>query len=90
MAYSYLAKVKVALPHCHTHQELWTALRVLVQLSVQVSQVLVYAVQLSLQALVLLVFLVKFPFVDQTLLLIHNGRKQTADENRMKFGEIIM
>ena len=82
-----MAEVKV---DCSTHQELWAALRVLVQLPVQVSQVLVDAVELRLQALVLLVFLVKLPFVHQTLLFIHNGGKQTADENRMKCGEIIM
>lgn len=65
-----------------THQELWAALRVLLQLSVQVNQVLVYGVQLSLQVLVLFVISIKFPFVVQTLLLIHNRRKQTVDERR--------
>lgn len=63
---------------CHTHQELWAAIRVLVQLSVQVSQVLVYAVQFSLFALVLFVIPVELLFVGQTLLLIHDGGKQTT------------
>lgn len=67
------------LPSHRTHQELRAALRVSVQLFVQVDQAQVDVVQLSLQALVLLVVALKFSLVAQTLWFIHNGRKHTLD-----------